>query len=289
MLADQPMTMQYTRPLKRVAVGASALLAALLAARRWRSRQSAQRVAALEGVATTGREATFDPADVEDLPTPVRRYLKSTIPEGHPLVDTARIEQTGQLRAGDASSPWYPFTATHRVTVVPPGFFWDATVRFAPLVTVSVRDSFRSGEGSAAVSLWGVIPFDSAESSPELVEAELQRHLAEAVWYQTALLPREGVEWEPVDDRTAEATVECGNVSASLTFAFDGDEVTRVDGERYRRVDGGFERTPWTGHWDEYQRRAGLRIPVSGEVVWGLPEGELRAWEGRVTGVEYGW
>lgn len=279
--------MPYSRPLGRVAVGAGTLIATVLAVRQYQSRQTKRRVDALHRPAATGRDVTVTPADVEDLPTPVRRYLQSAIPEGHPLVDTARIEQTGQLRTGDAPSAWYPFSATHHVTVAPPGFLWDATVRFAPLVTVSVRDSFRAGEGSAAVSLWGVVPLDGTGTSPELVEAELQRYLAEAVWYPTALLPREGVQWEPVDGRTAEATVECGGVSASLSFSFDGDEVTRVDGERYRRVDGGFERTPWTGHWDEYERRAGLRIPLSGAVVWGLPEGELRAWEGRVTGVEY--
>jgi len=280
--------MRYSRTLKRVAVGAGTLLATVLAVRRWRSRQSRRRVEALHRPAATGRKTAVSPADLDDLPTPVRRYLHSAIPEGRTLVDTARVEQTGQLRTGDASSPWYPFSATHHVTVAPPGFLWDATVRFAPLVTVSVRDSFCDGEGAGAVSLWGVVPLDSAGSSPELVEAELQRYLAEAVWYPTALLPREGVTWEPVDNQRAEATVEHGGVSASLTFAFDGDEVRRVEGERYRRVEGGFDRTPWTGHWDEYERRAGLRIPLSGAVVWGLPEGDLRAWEGRVTDVEYG-
>lgn len=279
--------MQYSRTLKRVAIGGGALLATALAARRLRARRTNRWVETLHRPATTGRDVTFSPADVEDLPTPVRRYLRSTISEGRALVDTARVEQTGQLRTGDASSAWDPFSATHHVTVAPPGFFWDATVRLAPLVTVSVRDSFCAGEGSAAVSLWGVVPLDGTGTSPELVEAEIQRYLAEAVWYPTALLPREGVRWEPVDDRTAEATVECGGVSASLSFAFDGDEVTRVEGERYQRVENGFERTPWTGHWDDYQRRAGLRIPLSGEVVWGLSEGSFRTWEGRVTDVEY--
>jgi hypothetical protein len=279
--------MQYSRTVKRVAVGLGVLLAARLAARRLRTHQSTQRVDALYRPASTGRKETFDPTDLKDLPAPVRRYLQSAIPEGRTLVDTARIEQTGQLRTGDGSSPWYPFDATHHVTVSPPGFFWDATVRFAPLVTVSVRDSVCTGEGSGAISLWGVVPLDSATSSPELVEAELQRYLAEAVWYPTALLPREGVEWEPVDDQSAKATVEYGGVSASLTFVFDDEGVQQVEGERYRRVGSGFERTPWTGRWMEYQRRDGLQIPLSGEVIWGLPEGEFRAWEGQVTSIEY--
>ncbi|MDS0260270.1 hypothetical protein NDI56_12775 [Haloarcula sp. S1CR25-12] len=279
--------MQYTRALGRVAVGAGTLLAAALAARRLRSRRSAQRIAALYRPSTTGRDATFDPADAAGLPAPVRRYLTSAIPEGHPLVDTARIEQTGQLRTGDAASSWLPFSATHHVTVDPPGFLWDASVRAAPAVSVSVRDRFCDGEGSAAVSLFGVVPLDSVGTSPELVEAELQRYLAEAVWYPTALLPREGVQWDPIDERTAEATVEHRGVSASLTVSFTDDEVRAVHTERYRRVDDGFELTPWTGRWDDYERRNGLRVPLSGEVIWHRPEGELRAWQGRVTDIEY--
>ncbi|MDS0282617.1 DUF6920 family protein [Haloarcula onubensis] len=272
---------------RRLAGVGLAMAGAAVAVRRVRARRSRQRVATLRRSAATGREATFSPDSVAALPGPVRRYLTAAIPDGRPLVDTARVEQTGQLRTGDASSRWRPFRATHHVTVDPPGFLWDARVRLAPLADVWVRDSLRDGEGSAAVSLWGVLPIDSAGTSPELVEADLQRYLAEAVWYPTALLPGEGVRWEPIDDRTAEATVERAGVTASLTFTFDDGRVTEVHGERYRRVGDGFERTPWTGRWSDYERRDGLVVPRTGEVIWGLPAGDLRAWRGRVTDIEY--
>lgn len=35
---------------------------------------------------------------------------------------------------------------------------------------------------------------------------ELMRLLGEAAWYPTVLLPGQGVRWQPVDDRSAEAT-----------------------------------------------------------------------------------
>ena len=79
--------MRYSRTLKRVAVGAGTLLATVLAVRRWRSRQSRRRVEALHRPAATGRKAAVSPADCADLPTPVRRYLHSAIPEGRTLVD----------------------------------------------------------------------------------------------------------------------------------------------------------------------------------------------------------
>jgi len=134
-----------------------------------------------------------------------------------------------------------------------------------------------------------VVPVNGADPSPELNEAELLRYLAKAVWYPTALLPGEGVTWEPIDDSTARATIEHGDVSASLEFSFDeDDEVTRVYAEeRHRRVDDGFEPTPWSGYWYDYQTRNGMRVPMAGEVVWHLPDGDLNAWRGRVTGISY--
>ncbi|RLM59874.1 hypothetical protein DVK02_00810 [Halobellus sp. Atlit-31R] len=222
------------------------------------------------------------------MPPPVERYVRSALAERKRAVDSVVLRQAGQVRTGDADSPWRPFTATQYVTTDPPGFLWDAAVRFAPLVSVRVRDLYVGGDGSASVSLAGAIPLDGAEASPELNEAELMRYLAEAVWYPTALLPRAGVTWSAIDDETAAATIECGGVSASLTFTFDGDEVRTVHSDgRYRRVDGRYERTPWTGHWRAYEMRNGFRVPTEGDVVWHLPDGDLHAWHGRLEEVSH--
>jgi hypothetical protein len=265
------------------------VLGTVLAGRLRRRRESARRIEELRRSATVGRERQFTRDDLDDLPDPVRRYLSSALPTDRSAVDSVRIRQGGELRLGDASSPWKPFTATHHVTVDPPGFFWDASIRLAPLVSAGVHDVYRNGDGSARVSLFGVVPIDDADPSPELNEAELLRYLAEAVWYPTALLPGDGVTWEPIDDRTAKATIEHGDASASLEFSFgEDDAVTRVYAdERHRRVDGGFEPTPWSGYWSDYRTRDGMRIPMAGEVVWHLPDGDLNAWRGRVTGISY--
>ncbi|MFA9503314.1 DUF6544 family protein [Natrinema sp. H-ect1] len=238
--------------------------------------------------ANSGFEAAFTDDDVEGVPGPVREYLTNVLPQGQPYVDLVRLEQTGKLRLGDASSPWKPFTATQHVTVDPPGFYWDASIRLAPLLSLRVRDLFCDREGTASVSLFGVIPLDSATSSPELEEAELMRYLAEAVWYPTALLPAAGIEWESIDDSTAKATVEDGDVSASLPFSFnEDDEVTRDYADRYRRVDDGYELMPWSGYWRNYETQNGVTVPTEGEVVWHLPDGDVHAWQGRVTDIQY--
>ncbi len=115
------------------------------------------------------------------------------------------------------------------------------------------------------------------------------RYLGESVWYPTALLPSEGVEWEPIDERSARATLEHRGTAASLVFYFNGrNEVERVSAERpYRKDDGTYESTPWTGYWRNYQVRDGVRIPIDGEVEWHLPEGDLPYWRATVEEIEY--
>ncbi|AUV83558.1 hypothetical protein C2R22_19500 [Salinigranum rubrum] len=241
-----------------------------------------------------------DREDRTALPDPVRRYFDTALPEGSRTMDGVCVEQAGRLRVGGPDSSWKPFTATHRATVRRPGFVWDATVSVLPLTPVRVRDAFVGGEGSSRVTLFGALPLGGATGSRELDEAALQRYLAEAVWYPAALLPEHGVSWEGVDDRTARATLVYEETTASLTFHFSeeadpaqGEEggetvVERVHADRrYRAVEGGFEPTPWTGLWRDYENRDGVLVPTTGEVVWHLPEGDLHAWRGRVTSVDF--
>jgi len=275
----------------RIAVGVTvATVTAVSAGRLRQRRRAAQHRNELRRLATTDRNRTVTADDFEGLPEPVRDYFVNVLDEGQQYVETVALEQDGELRPGGAESTWKPFTATQYVTTDPPGFFWNATVGLWPLIEIQVGDRYCGGDGSARVSALGLIPLGGADANPELNRGELLRYLAEAVWYPTALLPSEGVEWSPVDESTAKATLEYGDTSATLTFHFtEDDEVSKVHAEqRPRRVDGGYEPTPWTGRWRDYETRNGMRVPTAGEVIWHLPDGEMEAWRGRLTEISYG-
>ena len=281
--------MQLMRIL-RIAVGAFvAALTAGIVRTVLRRRRTTEQPQALRRTATTDRRAVFTTDDLSGLPEPVQDYFANVLEEGQQYIKTVRLEQEGTLRVGDTDASWKQFTATQYITTDPPGFFWDASMRLWPLITFQIRDFYRDGKGSARVSLFGLIPVDGDETNPELDEGELLRYLAEAVWYPTALLPSEGVEWEAVDKRSATATLEYGGASATLMFHFsEDDEVSKVYAEqRPRRVDDGYEPTPWTGRWQEYKTQNGMRIPTAGEVIWHLPDGDMEAWRGKVTDISY--
>lgn len=233
-----------------------------------------------------GSTRRYTRKETADLPEPVGRYFDGVLADGQPIVRTTRLRQRGEFRLGGADAGWRPLAATQYVTTQPPGFVWDATIDVFPLLPVRVIDLYKRGEGILRARLLGVVPVASEGPSPEMNEGELVRYLAEAVWFPTALLPSQGVEWDAIDDRSARATLEHGGVTASLVFHFDDqDRIVRVTADRYRQEDDSY--VPWTGYFREYEERHGVQIPTAAEVEWGLPERELPYWRATIEEITY--
>ncbi|MES1243628.1 MAG: DUF6544 family protein [Acidobacteriota bacterium] len=231
---------------------------------------------------------TFSREQLAGLPAPVVRYFEFALTPGQPLIRTARIEHAGEFRSG-LDAPWAPFTSVQHFSADPPGFVWDAAIHMSPILTVRVRDGYFQGAGSMQARIASLIPVVNAEGGRELAEGALQRWLAESVWFPTALLPRKGLTWEPIDETCARATLTDSGVSVSFEFRFgeEGEVVGVYTPARYRDVDGKPVPTPWAGSFRSYGRVGAVRVPNEGEVAWILPEGRLSYWRGRIVRLEY--
>jgi hypothetical protein len=230
----------------------------------------------------------FSREQLAGLPAPVVRYFEFALAPGRPLIRTVRIEHAGEFRSG-LDAPWAPFTSVQHFSANPPGFVWDAAIRMSPILTVRVRDGYFQGTGSMQARIASLIPVVNAQGGEELAAAALQRFLAESVWFPTALLPRKGLTWEPIDDSSARATLTDSGVSVSLEFRFgkEGEIVGTYTPDRFRDVNGTLVPTPWEGSFRSYGRVGGVMVPSEGEVEWILPEGRLSYWRGRIVRVEY--
>lgn len=267
---------------------AGATTAAVVGMRLW-NRATERVVAQLLADAPASPTPGFSLEACEGLPEPVVRYFRFALTPEQPLVRWARVRQTGVFRMGRFDAPWSPFTAVQHITTHPPGFVWDARIRLAPLLTVRVRDSYLSGRGAIQGRLAALIPVVDQSGSPELAAGALHRYLAEAVWWPTALLPGQGVSWEPMDAHSARATLTHGETSVSLEFQFgaQGEIVRAYTPERYRDVKGTSVPTPWVGDYSDYTRRGGMMTPLQGEVAWMLPEGRLSYCRLHIQPIEY--
>jgi len=225
----------------------------------------------------------------DQLPAPVAKYLGLVLKEEQPLIQSAQITQSGEFNMSRTGENWKAFEAKHYASIQPPGFVWDASIHIAPLMNVRVRDSYLAGQSSMVGKIFSLITVVDAQNSLELSTSELQRYLAEAVWYPTALIPSESLKWSEIDSTRALATLTDSGITISLEFHFnEAGEATGVfTQERYYEEDGKYKLETWRGYHSKYQEINGMRIPLEGEVEWQLPSGRLPYWKGRIINVEY--
>ncbi len=253
---------------------------------RWQIRKLSAGLAPATAVAG---EARVDFSALDSLPAPVARYLRLVLTDGQPLIRTARLRETGCFHLRQADKTGCHFRAKQYVGVQPPGFIWDARICMLPGLTIWVRDGYLAGKGWMLGRLAGLLPMINASDRVELHAGALQRYLAEAVWFPTALLPEAGVTWSAIDEHSALASLHDGDTDVCLTFHFNeqGEACSVSTPGRYRELNGKYVLTPWIGHFRNYHQYAGMRIPAEGEVAWQLPEGDFVYWQGRIQAADY--
>jgi hypothetical protein len=253
----------------------------ILATRRLRARLNAAR----EPV----RPAVVDFREVEALPATVRRYFRAALREGQPMVAGVRVRHRGTFNMSQTAERWTPFTSEQMVVTQRPGFDWDGRIAVLPGIPVRVHDAYVAGEGILRASLLGIVSLANLRGTGDVAAGELVRFFAEAAWYPTSLLPSQGVEWQTVDDRSANGTLTDGTIRLTMRFTFT--EQGLIDSVRTeargRTVGDKIIPTPWQGRFWNYEERGGMLVPLDGEAAWLMPEGPRAYWRGRITELVY--
>ncbi len=231
----------------------------------------------------------YDARELEGLPAPVQRYFHAVLKDGQPIISAVNIDLAGTFNLSPTGERWKPFTSRQRVTTRRPGFLWDATISMLPGVKVRVVDSYIAGHGLLHATIQGLFSMAEMHGQGEIARGEFMRWFAEVAWYPTALLPSQGVRWEAVDDRSANATVVDGPLTLTLLFRFnDAGPIGSFRAEaRGGMVGDKMVMAPWEGTWSNYQWRHGVQVPFTGEVAWIRPEGRKPYFVGTVTSLTF--
>jgi hypothetical protein len=220
-------------------------------------------------------------AAIAKMPEPVQRWLDyaQVIGRQRPLI--VRLKQEGLFRQA-AGQDWMPFEAEEYYTTDPPGFLWSATMKKGPLLSVTGRDRYYEGKGSIDFRLLSLIPVARAEGA-KIDQGALLRYLNETMWFPAAAVSP-WITWEGIDAHSARATMSFQGLTASAVFSFDdeGRLITMV-AQRYM----GSELETWCTPISEYGEFNGVRVPVAGEGVWKLRDGDFTYIKLRVTEIDY--
>jgi hypothetical protein len=245
--------------------------------------------AAVNGKTNHFRPAVYNSGELNGLPAPVQRYFRMALKDGQPIIAAANVELAGKFNMSAHGAQWKSFTSRQRVVTDRPGFLWDARVSMMPGLPVRVVDSYIAGRGLLRAAILGLFTVAEVAGDGEIARGELMRFFAEAAWYPTALLPGQGVRWDPVDDHSANATIVDGPLTLTLLFRFnDANQIDSFRAEARGAMDGKeITMIPWEGKWSNYQTRNGMTVPLTGEVAWMRPEGRKPYFVGTVTSLAY--
>jgi hypothetical protein len=234
---------------------------------------------------TAGQEKLVSEEMLLDLPLPVQRYLTHTGVIGKPWVHSVYLKQTGRFRQG-LDRPWMPMQADQTYTTDPPGFGWNASFKMAGLPLLRARDKYEAGHGHMFGKLAGLFTIFDVRGD-ELDQGAMLRYLSEMIWFPAALLG-ENISWQSMDDNTARATFTDQGKSVSGVFHIDDEgKITNFTTQRYREVGGTFSLDHWSTPITQYGELAGLKLPVIGQAMWNLPEGDLVYIEMEISDLRY--
>jgi hypothetical protein len=245
----------------------------------------------LEAARLPASASRYDVRELEGLPAPVQRYFRAVLKNGQPIVTGVTVQHTGtfNVTALGSRERWMPFTSEQRVLTNRPGFVWNARMALLPGIPIRVHDAYAAGIGTLHPAVLGLFSLANQSGTGDIARGELMRYMMEAAWYPTALLPSQGTTWSAVDVASADATMVDGDISMTMRFAFGPGgliESVRADA-RGAMVDGKVVMLPWEGRMSNYQERAGMRVPLTGEAAWLLPSGRKPYWRGTITSAAF--
>lgn len=230
----------------------------------------------------------YDPdKELAGLPQPVQRFFQTVLTPQQPLVADVTLQQQGQINLSPKQDAWKGFSARQDVVMHSPRFIWQAKVSMAPGINAYVIDSYNQGRGWLQAKVMGLITVAEEEGNGDIAEGELMRFLAESPWYPTRLLPSQGVQWQEIDDTSAEARLEVAGQEVALTFSFNDQgliETVRAESRYRQSLNGEAIYAPWVGHFSDYHNVEGMLLPHRAEVGW-MQSGDnwQPYWQGRIT------
>lgn len=286
-LVSQALIMLYWPDAKAGTVANIIVLLGLLPAwGDWRfDRMVRQEVDALLSSAEGAATAPVTPEMLAQLPPCVQNWLTQSGVVGKPPAQTVHLKQKGLMRT-KPGGPWMPGEAEQYFSTAQPGFIWTIRLTMPPGLPVAGRDKYAGGKGNMLIKAFSLLPIVDG-TGDKIDQGTMLRYLGEMVWFPSAALSPY-IQWAEVDAHSARATMEYQGVKASGVFTFDEQgRFLYMNAERYMGSGDAATLEKWHIPAAEWRVMDGVQMPVKGEVVWKLKEGDFSYYKWEITGVAF--
>lgn len=224
--------------------------------------------------------------DLSDLPPVIQKWLMISDVLGKPKIRNVYLKQDLLLKLKPDQGSWSSGAAEQYFLTDPPSFNWHINTEMNSLIKVVGRDKLEKGKGEMLIKLFSFIPVAKAKGNKQVDEATLQRYLAEIVWFPS-VATSDYIEWEPLDENSARATLSYEGTTGTGVFFFDENgNFKKFVAQRFRDINDAY-RSKWVVTALNHSRFDDTIIPSECVVSWEI-DGQLWTWlKLNITHLEY--
>ncbi|MEO0059402.1 MAG: hypothetical protein RLZZ312_1049 [Bacteroidota bacterium] len=202
---------------------------------------------------------------LDNLPEPLRRYFKLVLKDGQPYINSVRLTHNGFFKT-DLKKDFIKISGEQYFSSQKPQFIWKGETSM-----FTARDFFIEDKGGLIATLLGVYNIVDSEGD-NFNEGELQRWMAESVWFPTNLLPSDYVQWSAIDNNSAKLLFKYKTVDFEFIVMFNAiGEITEIEGNRFMTPE---KKEKWVCKMSNYQEHNGVKVPISDQAIWRLKTGD---------------
>ena len=230
---------------------------------------------------------SFKSTNFSMLPAVVKNYLKKSVSDISDPPQYSQYTVFGRKKENQ-SSEWIDFTAQNYYSATTPEFVKNIeTQNYFPLWVTTV-EKYIDNKASINSHLISSIPVYDFTGS-KLKRSYLVLYLLESVFCPTALFPNMNVQWSPIDNSKARATIWDEDLNATAIFHFNknGEVEKIVTDDRYMRGEVDYEKEKFTIHFANYQNIGKYSIPTFFEYEWNLVNGDFAVGRFQISEISY--
>lgn len=220
--------------------------------------------------------------DYSALPPPVKNFFSIILPETQRNIRFAHIRHVGQFRQRP-DDDWYPVKGIAHYAGDEPGFVWKG--KFSKK---TAHLTYLNGQGESFLKFFDSITLLKS-SGQETSVSLLVRYLMESIWFPTSLLPINGVQWSPIDAKSARMTLRNHGITVSVIAFFDENGlISHMETyDKFRDFKNHFEKSRFIMKCENYTEINGIKIPMNLQFIWAQPEGDFQYGEFDIRDVKY--
>ncbi len=224
---------------------------------------------------SAGQDSVLSEEDIQNLPLPIKKYIRYSGSIGQPKVKNFSIKFEGQIRQ-DERSEWMRFSSIQYNFFAPPTrlFFMNATMNHLP---VAGYHAYKNANASMDIRLLSLFKVQY-QSGAVMNIAETVTFFNDMVCMAPATLIDKRITWDEVAGNKVKAsfTVHDKTISAWLHFNDEGQLTNFISDDRYAsQPDGTMKKFTWSTPIRSYKKINAHQLPAEADAIYAYPNGDF--------------